>query len=132
MVMNRLVRRLRHLSQRDPLTGLYNRAEWTRPLQSVSVSLLQGNVTQDRKFDPQFRQNTFDLYSELVTVSRGRLIVLPESAFPVFADEVPDAVLLHLLRTAAARPTPSAARTRPRAADASTRPRAAAPPRRGT
>ncbi|MBK6600290.1 MAG: hypothetical protein IPG28_01705 [Betaproteobacteria bacterium] len=60
-------------------------------------------MTQDRKFDPQFRQNTFDLYSELVTVSRGRLIVLPESAFPVFADEVPDAVLLHLLRTAAAR-----------------------------
>ena len=87
-----------------PLTGaLIDRAEWTRPLQSVSVSLLQGNVTQDRKFDPQFRQNTFDLYSELVTVSRGRLIVLPESAFPVFADEVPDAVLLHLLRTAAAR-----------------------------
>lgn len=34
MVMNRLVRRLRHLSQRDPLTGLFNRAEWTRQLEA--------------------------------------------------------------------------------------------------
>jgi apolipoprotein N-acyltransferase len=31
------------------------------------------------------------------------LIVLPESAFPVFSDEVPDAVLLSLIRTASAR-----------------------------
>ena len=33
---------------------------------------------------------------------RGRLVVLPESAFPVFAGEVPEPVLLDLLRTVAA------------------------------
>ena len=34
MVVLRLVTRLRRLSQRDPLTGLLNRAEWTRQLRA--------------------------------------------------------------------------------------------------
>ncbi|WP_284616588.1 sensor domain-containing diguanylate cyclase [Aquabacterium humicola] len=34
MVLLRLVRKLRHLSQRDALTGLYNRAEWNRQLEA--------------------------------------------------------------------------------------------------
>ena len=67
------------------------------------MSLVQGNVTQDVKFDPEFRPRTFELYSELVNASRGRLVVLPESAYPVFADEMPEQVLLDLLRTVAAR-----------------------------
>ena len=87
-----------------PLAGaLVDRLEWTQAAEPVTVSLVQGNVTQDLKFDPRFRQDTFELYAELVTVSRGRLVVLPESAFPVFSDEVPDRVLLHLSRTAGAR-----------------------------
>jgi len=78
--------------------------EWTAPVGApVAVSLVQGNVAQDVKFQPGMREDTFKLYTDLVSASRGRLIVLPESAFPVFADEMPDAVLRHLLRTAAAR-----------------------------
>ena len=69
----------------------------------LSVSLVQGNVLQALKFDPRFRTATFDRYLELVAMSRGRLIVLPESAFPMFSDEVPDNVLLSLIRTAIAR-----------------------------
>lgn len=34
MSLLRLLRKLRHLSQRDALTGLYNRAEWTRQLEA--------------------------------------------------------------------------------------------------
>ncbi|MBI3368885.1 MAG: GGDEF domain-containing protein [Burkholderiales bacterium] len=34
MVLTRVVRKLRHLSQHDPLTGLINRAEWTRRLET--------------------------------------------------------------------------------------------------
>ncbi|HSW06850.1 sensor domain-containing diguanylate cyclase [Aquabacterium sp.] len=34
MALQRMVRKLRHLSQRDALTGLYNRAEWTRQLEA--------------------------------------------------------------------------------------------------
>ena len=77
---------------------------WTTPAGApVAVSLVQGNVTQDQKFDPEFRPRTFELYAELVGQSRGRLVVLPESAFPIFAGEVPEPVLLDLLQTVAAR-----------------------------
>ncbi|HET7097493.1 MAG TPA: apolipoprotein N-acyltransferase, partial [Casimicrobiaceae bacterium] len=65
----------------------------------LAVSLVQGNVAQELKFDPEFAPRTYDLYTELVASSRGRLVVLPESAFPVFADEVPDPVLLRIIAT---------------------------------
>jgi apolipoprotein N-acyltransferase len=58
---------------------------------------------QQLKFDPAFRTTTYERYLSLVRQSRGRLIVLPESAFPVFSGEVPDQVLLSLIRTASAR-----------------------------
>jgi len=81
-----------------------SRSEWTSPAGApLAVSLVQGNVLQDVKFDPQFRTATFDRYLRLVEASRGRLVVLPESAFPMFSDEVPDAVLLSLIRMASAR-----------------------------
>ena len=80
------------------------RIEWTSPAGSpVTVSLVQGNVAQDLKFDPDFRRSTFRIYADLVIASRGRLVVLPESAFPVFVDEIPEPLLQFLVRTAAAR-----------------------------
>jgi len=84
--------------------GVAARIAWTAPAGApVAVSLVQGNVPQDSKFDPNLRDDTFRLYADLMSQSRGRLVVLPESAFPVFADEVPESVLLHLLHTATAR-----------------------------
>jgi apolipoprotein N-acyltransferase len=81
-----------------------SRIDWTMPSGApLAVSLVQGNVLQDVKFDPQSRATTFDRYLSLVAQSRGRLVVLPESAFPMFSDEVPDPVLLELIRTANAR-----------------------------
>jgi apolipoprotein N-acyltransferase len=83
---------------------LLARVEWTSSSGApVPVSLVQGNVLQDVKFDPAFRGATFDRYLRLVEQSRGRLVVLPESAFPMFSDEVPDPVLLALVRMATAR-----------------------------
>lgn len=58
----------------------------------VAISLVQGNVTQDQKFDPELRDDTFRLYTDMARASRGRIVVLPESALPAFADEVPDTV----------------------------------------
>jgi apolipoprotein N-acyltransferase len=84
--------------------AMLSRVEWTRESGApLAVSLVQGNVLQEIKFDRDFRTRTFDRYLHLVEQSRGRLVVLPESAFPVFSDEVPDAVLLSLIRTASAR-----------------------------
>ncbi|MEP7208411.1 MAG: apolipoprotein N-acyltransferase [Casimicrobiaceae bacterium] len=86
-------------------TGLVLRPiAWTQPTGSpLAVSLVQGNVRQDEKFDPALRDATFALYVDLARASRGRLVVLPESALPAFADEVPVAVLRDLLGIAVAR-----------------------------
>jgi apolipoprotein N-acyltransferase len=81
-----------------------SRIEWTQSDGApLAVSLLQGDILQDVKFDPEFRDRTFTIYKELVEASRGKLIVLPESAYPMFSDEVPDRVLLNLARTGNAR-----------------------------
>jgi len=64
--------------------------EWTRAERDpVSVSLVQGNIDQDVKFEAKYREQTLAIYAELVAQAKGRLIVLPESALPMFADEVP-------------------------------------------
>jgi apolipoprotein N-acyltransferase len=77
---------------------------WTEPVDPpLATSLLQGNVGQDVKFDPEFRARTFELYGDLIARSRGRLVVLPESAFPMFADQVPAPVVLDLIKTGAER-----------------------------
>src|SRR5512134_2436503 len=63
---------------------------WTAPHAApVAVSLVQGNIPQEEKFDPELRGRAFRVYTELVASSKGRIVVLPESAFPVFASEVP-------------------------------------------
>jgi apolipoprotein N-acyltransferase len=77
------------------------RVDWSHPVgEPATVSLLQGNIEQDLKFEPSYREKTFAIYADLVAKSRGRLIVLPESALPVFADEVPPEYVA-LLRSAA-------------------------------
>jgi apolipoprotein N-acyltransferase len=60
----------------------------------VAISLLQGNVSQAEKFDPAFRPKNFERYDNLVRLSKGRIVVLPESAYPQFADEIPGSVFL--------------------------------------
>jgi apolipoprotein N-acyltransferase len=80
------------------------RIEFTRPVGApVSVSLIQGNVSQRAKFDPAYRERIFQLYALLAEQSRGRLIVFPESALPVFAGDVPPAIYTRIGEAAAKR-----------------------------
>jgi len=80
------------------------RIEWTQPDGTpLAVSLVQGNVAQDVKFERSFRERTYALYTALAQSSRGQLIVFPESTFPMFADEVPPAVVAGLAEVARAR-----------------------------
>ena len=68
--------------------------EWTTASgPPLAVSLVQGNVAQELKFDEQFRTRTFEIYQSLAAQARGQLIVLPESTFPMFADELPGDVV---------------------------------------
>jgi apolipoprotein N-acyltransferase len=71
--------------------------DWTRAEGApVTVSLIQGNVAQHQKFDPEYRARTFAMYLELAAAAKGRLVVLPESAFPIFFQQVPPDVLERL------------------------------------
>ena len=63
---------------------------WTQAEgEPVSVSLLQGNIPQDMKWQESRVQSTLDTYRDLVLSSRSRLIILPETAIPLFYHNVP-------------------------------------------
>ena len=63
---------------------------WTQLIGApVSVALLQGNVPQAMKFQPERLSQTLNDYRRDVLASRARLIVLPETALPLFRAEVP-------------------------------------------
>jgi apolipoprotein N-acyltransferase len=68
--------------------------EWTAPAGApLEVSLVQGNVPQDLKFDPARYARTLETYARLAESSRARLIVLPETAVPRMLDSVDPAYL---------------------------------------
>jgi apolipoprotein N-acyltransferase len=63
---------------------------WTTPSgDPVSVSLLQGNVEQSMKWRPEVVAGTLQHYEQMVRATQARLIVLPETALPLFWQEVP-------------------------------------------
>jgi apolipoprotein N-acyltransferase len=67
---------------------------WTTPVGTpLRVALLQGNVPQEMKFDPERYQRTLDIYARLAEESQASLIVLPETAVPRFLDQVEPAFL---------------------------------------
>ncbi|HAF43565.1 MAG TPA: apolipoprotein N-acyltransferase [Gallionellaceae bacterium] len=64
---------------------------WTQPLgEPLKVSLLQGNIAQDAKFDEERLIDTLETYRRLAEGTDARLIVLPETALPLLRDNVPD------------------------------------------
>jgi apolipoprotein N-acyltransferase len=64
--------------------------EWTQPYGSaLEVSLLQGNIAQEIKWREDQLVNTLETYRRLVDESTGQLIILPETAFPLFYHNVP-------------------------------------------
>ena len=63
---------------------------WTHPQgQPFSVALVQGNIPQDIKFNPDVLNDTLNIYRNLVLQHPAKLTVLPETAFPMMEDEVP-------------------------------------------
>ena len=63
---------------------------WTQPVgKPFTVSLIQGNVPQDLKWQPERARATLENYRRLALASPGELIVLPETALPLFLEHVP-------------------------------------------
>jgi apolipoprotein N-acyltransferase len=77
-------------------TLFYGFSRLNEPVSSDSkplrVALIQGNIPQDVKWSPEFRQSTVDTYERLTReASKGGvdLIVWPESAVPFFFQDEP-------------------------------------------
>jgi apolipoprotein N-acyltransferase len=70
---------------------------WSEPQGApLSVALLQGNIEQSLKFDPQRYARTLETYARLAEGTPARLIVFPETAVPRFLDDVEPAYLQRL------------------------------------
>jgi len=77
---------------------------WTQPIgRPVTVSLLQGNIEQDMKWREDRLMSTLVTYRDLVLNSPSQLVILPETAVPLFYDQVPSAYFETLARSAQSR-----------------------------
>ncbi len=64
---------------------------WTQAQgEPLKVSLLQGNIAQDEKFDEGRLLDILETYRRLADSSDARLIVMPETALPLLRNNVPD------------------------------------------
>ncbi|MDR5170667.1 apolipoprotein N-acyltransferase [Methylobacillus flagellatus] len=77
--------------------GLLKLPQWSTPAGApVSVALLQGNITQDLKWENQTLRETLQRYLDMTLQTKAQLIILPETAFPLISSQLP-ADYLHRL-----------------------------------
>lgn len=70
--------------------ALLQAVSWSRPSgEPVTVSLLQGNIPQDQKFDFREFQRTLETYLRLARESTAQLIISAESAVPALLEDTP-------------------------------------------
>ncbi|MFM9970944.1 MAG: apolipoprotein N-acyltransferase [Burkholderiales bacterium] len=63
--------------------------DWVTPHGApVPVALIQGNIAQEQKFEPQQYLATLATYQRLIESTKAQLVVLPETAVPRFLDLV--------------------------------------------
>jgi len=55
----------------------------------IRVSLVQGNVPQSMKWEPEKFVQTLQMYERLITQAKGELIILPETALPAPLSRIP-------------------------------------------
>jgi apolipoprotein N-acyltransferase len=55
----------------------------------VSVRLLQGNVAQEMKFDPEKIEASLALYHDMIAAQPADLIATPETAIPLLSSQLP-------------------------------------------
>ncbi|MFM0735750.1 apolipoprotein N-acyltransferase [Paraburkholderia xenovorans] len=65
-------------------------AQWTTPANApLTVRLLQGNVKQEMKFEEAGMRAAIDQFQQMITSKPADLIVTPETAIPVLAQQLP-------------------------------------------
>lgn len=67
---------------------------WTQPSgQPISVRLLQGDIPQDQKFDAGHLNDILVRYRDMLTAAPADLTAAPETAIPVFPQQLPPGYL---------------------------------------
>ncbi|HJV05969.1 MAG TPA: apolipoprotein N-acyltransferase [Chromobacteriaceae bacterium] len=75
---------------------------WTQPAgKPFTVALAQGNIPQALKWKPETAEYTLITYYRQVAATRADLMILPETAMPLFLEDLPANYLALLTRTAA-------------------------------
>jgi apolipoprotein N-acyltransferase len=73
------------------------RIDWTTPIgKPLKVDLVQGNVPQELKWRPERVSQTLAEYAAHIEAARAQLIILPETALPVFYDDLRPSYLAEL------------------------------------
>lgn len=71
-------------------SSLLNQIDWTQPQgEPVKVSLLQGNIPQSIKWNPNIFTDSLGNYMDLARRAQGQLIIFPETAIPSLLDNIP-------------------------------------------
>jgi apolipoprotein N-acyltransferase len=76
--------------------------KWTDAIgESIRVSLIQGNITQDQKWRPENKLNTLQYYKTMTEAHwDSAVIVWPETSIPAYLSEVNEWFLLPLSKAA--------------------------------
>lgn len=71
-------------------SSLLSQITWTKPIGTpLTVSVLQGNIQQDLKWNSEFYLKSLSSYLELSQAAKGKLILMPETAIPSFLNDTP-------------------------------------------
>ena len=65
-----------------------NNYEWTKPKEKIQLAAIQGNISQNVKWDYKFTQLSIDKYLQLTqTVLDKDIVIWPENAIPVLLSD---------------------------------------------
>ena len=74
--------------------ALLQRIDWTAPFgKPITVRLLQANIPQDLKFQPERTQGILQRYQTMITAAPADLIATPETALPLLYSQLPPDLL---------------------------------------
>ena len=67
---------------------------WTQPVgKPIRVALAQGDIPQALKWDPATFEETLKIYYQQVASTQADVMILPETALPVFLEDLPSGYL---------------------------------------
>lgn len=74
---------------------IFSLRAWTVPIDRhpTTVALVQGNIPQELKWRPERARQTLIDYLELTRTTEARLVLLPETALPMFDIDLPQGYL---------------------------------------